>query len=131
MCRSYGASLVFFWFLLQRFRSYGASGRLHKRVFISYSRFVEREWLSIAKRWLPSFQPRFASRRLTVHRCPWWGATRVFNYSDDLQLDSESVSGIYSNVMKRDYSTSGYTGRILEARSHWMCYFKPIKQGVL
>ena len=37
--------------------------------------------------------------------------SRVFNYSDDLQLDSKAVSGIYSNVMKRDYSTSGYKGR--------------------
>ena len=42
----------------------------------------------------------------------------MFNYSDDLQLDSEAVSGIYSNVMKRDYSTSGYKGRSLGATSH-------------
>ena len=32
-------------------------------------------------------------------------------FVEDLQLDSEAVSGIYSNVMKRDYSTSGFNGQ--------------------
>jgi len=35
--------------------------------------------------------------------------SRVFDYTDNLQLDLKAASGIYSNVMKRDYSTSGYT----------------------
>jgi len=40
--------------------------------------------------------------------------SRVFNYSADLQLDSESVSGIYSNVMKRDYLMLRLKGRYLK-----------------
>ena len=57
--------------------------------------------------------------------------SRVFYYSSDLQLDSAAVSGIYSNVMKRDYSTSGYKGRSLGATSHRMWCFEPIKLGLL
>ena len=34
----------------------------------------------------------------------------MFNDSSDLQLDSEAASGIYSNVMKRDYSALGFKG---------------------
>ena len=42
----------------------------------------------------------------------------MFNDSSDLQLDSKSVSGIYSNVMKRDYLRSDYEGRYVGATSH-------------
>ena len=57
--------------------------------------------------------------------------SKVFNYSADLQLDSEAVSGIYSNVMKRDYLMLRFKGRYLGATSHWMGCFEPIKQGLL
>jgi len=55
----------------------------------------------------------------------------VFNYSADLQLDSEAVSGIYSNVMKRDYLMLRFKGRYLRATSHRMWYFEPIKLELL
>ena len=78
-CRSCGASLAFFWFLLQRFRSYGASGRLHKRVFISYSRFVRAGMVkhseTLASKFLASLRvPPFVDTQ--VHM-----AGKVFNHS--------------------------------------------------
>ena len=57
--------------------------------------------------------------------------SRVFNYSADLQLNSESVSGIYNNVMKRDYLMLRFKGRYLRATSHRMWCFEPIKLGLL
>jgi len=55
----------------------------------------------------------------------------VFNDSSDLQLDSEAVSGIYSNVMKWDYLMLRFKGRYLRATSHRMWCFESIKLGLL
>ena len=55
----------------------------------------------------------------------------MFNDSSDLQLDSKSVSGIYSNVMKRDYLMLRFKGQYLRATSHRVWCFEPIKQGFL
>ena len=57
--------------------------------------------------------------------------SKVFNYSADLQLDSEMVSGIYSNVMKRDYLMLRFKGRYLRATFHRVWCFEPIKLGIL
>ncbi len=37
--------------------------------------------------------------------------TRTFAYNDKMQLTSESINGIYTKVIERSYSTTGYKGR--------------------
>ena len=38
-------------------------------------------------------------------------STRTFSYSDNLQLESESITGLFSKTLTRNYEATGVVGR--------------------